>query len=147
MSQASHFTGTRPFAIGSDTWPGLAKLAEECGELVQVIGKVMAYPEGAHPDGNGHLARRLVDELGDVKAAIDYVAAHNAATPRREVDIRRDAKFERFQRWDHAEAQGLCGRLLIGQGSDVFDPTCVLEKGHSGRCCPPSIKTRAQVLR
>ena len=31
-----------PYSIGSDVWPGLSKLAEESGEVVQVIGKIVA---------------------------------------------------------------------------------------------------------
>ena len=42
-------------AIGSDVWLGIAKLGEECGESVQVIGKIFAFPDlsraETHPDG------------------------------------------------------------------------------------------------
>jgi hypothetical protein len=31
----------------------------------------------------------------------------------------------------------LCGRTLIGQGSDSYDPTCVLPKHHRGQPCIP----------
>lgn len=31
-----------PYGIGSDRWPGLAKLMEEMGELQEVLGKIMA---------------------------------------------------------------------------------------------------------
>jgi hypothetical protein len=29
-----------------------------------------------------------------------------------------------------------CGRLLVGQGDDTYDPTCVLPAGHKGVCAP-----------
>jgi hypothetical protein len=29
-----------------------------------------------------------------------------------------------------------CGRLLVGQGDDTYDPLCVLLKGHAGVCEP-----------
>lgn len=29
-----------------------------------------------------------------------------------------------------------CGRLLVGQGSDTYDPLCVLPAGHAGVCKP-----------
>lgn len=29
---------------------------------------------------------------------------------------------------------GNCGRLMIGQGTDIYDPTCELEIGHVGSC-------------
>lgn len=31
---------------------------------------------------------------------------------------------------------GLCGRVLVGQGDDTYDPLCVLPAGHSGSCRP-----------
>lgn len=30
----------------------------------------------------------------------------------------------------------VCGRILIGQGGDTWDPTCPLPAGHTGRCRP-----------
>jgi NTP pyrophosphatase (non-canonical NTP hydrolase) len=93
-----------PYAIGSETWPGLAKLAEECGELLQVIGKVMAYPGGEHPDGTDIVAR-LHDELGDVIAAADYVIGANEISGPA-VQRRAAAKLSRFDRWHLEEALG-----------------------------------------
>lgn len=58
-------------------WRGIAKLNEECGEVIQLIGKLMAYPAGDHPDGKGHLKHRLEDELADLKAAIAVVMVKN----------------------------------------------------------------------
>lgn len=29
-----------------------------------------------------------------------------------------------------------CGRLLVGQGDDTYDPNCVLPQGHTGQCSP-----------
>ena len=59
---------------------GLAKLCEETGELAQVVGKLLQYPElqnfteELHPDGT-NLRLRLADEMADVMAAIVYVGA------------------------------------------------------------------------
>lgn len=92
-------------AIGSDVWPGLAKLAEECGELQQVIGKLMAYPEGGeHPDGAGNLADRLQLEMGDVWAAIHFVTDWNPRIDSAVVRERHWEKVERFAEWHKAEA-------------------------------------------
>ena len=35
-----------------------------------------------------------------------------------------------------APEEEMCGRLLVGQGGDTYDPLCVLPRGHSGRCLP-----------
>lgn len=58
---------------------GLAKLVEECGEVTQIAGKMIQYPESienpdfAHPDGNGTLRIRLLRELADVAASSVFV--------------------------------------------------------------------------
>lgn len=97
----------RPFAIGADPddWPGLAKLIEECAEVVQLGGKIMAYPDGDHPDGEGPLDERLADELGDLLAAVAYHRAHNRRLVRLKgrIELRLTAKFHLFQRWHAAE--------------------------------------------
>lgn len=65
-----------PFAFGDEVWPGLAKLNEECGEVVVEIGKLMM----THGDPNhwsGDLRKRLLAEIADVEAAIVFVLRHN----------------------------------------------------------------------
>lgn len=80
---------------------GLAKLAEELGELQQVVGKLLAYPNGTHPDGGPPLLERLEDEAADVTAALAFVSqTHGMNTDR--VKRRAAVKLVRFQRW-HAD--------------------------------------------
>lgn len=53
---------------------GLVKLSEECGELLQVAAKKMAYfGTDDHPDGKGSMLRRMEDEISDVMASCLYV--------------------------------------------------------------------------
>jgi hypothetical protein len=66
--------GRGRFAFGSE-WSGIAKLSEECGELVTVIGKLMAT-DGDPRHWQGDLRARLEDELADVGAAIAHVLHH-----------------------------------------------------------------------
>jgi NTP pyrophosphatase (non-canonical NTP hydrolase) len=90
-----------PFAIGSRVWPGLAKLAEEVGELQQVLGKVLAYPylrTAEHPDGT-KLDDRLVEELGDALAAIEFFVQNNPSIDEEAVTRRMRKKLARFHRW------------------------------------------------
>lgn len=95
-----------PLCIGSDTWPGLAKLAEESSELGQVIGKITAFPfldKGErHPDGT-NLDERLTEELADVHAAIEYVLRMNNRVQVPLFDARRKMKLRRFMGWDRDE--------------------------------------------
>lgn len=52
----------------------LALLAEECGEVIQVIGKILRHGyESRHPDGGPTNRQLLEKELGDVFAACDLM--------------------------------------------------------------------------
>lgn len=94
--------GVGPYAIGSDVWPGLAKLAEECGELVQVIGKLIATGGNwDHWDGTD-LRVRLEEEMGDVRAAMIFVCSENDIVSKRRIHERADRKVEQFWEW-HGE--------------------------------------------
>lgn len=95
-----------PFMIGSDVWPGIAKLAEECGEVVQVVGKIIALAGAenyTHWDGSD-VRERLLEEMADVTAAIQFVWAHNLLGERQAFEQRVEEKFGRFQQW-HAEGK------------------------------------------
>jgi len=78
---------------------GLAKLAEECGELVAVIGKKLAYYHtDEHPDGAGSLSYRLEDEIADVQASCLFAAGINGLDLGRIAD-RTTEKLELFCKW------------------------------------------------
>lgn len=78
---------------------GLAKLAEELGELQQVVGKKLAYPCGPHPDGGGNLDARMAEEMADVSAAMVMVA-NKLGLDRAQIAQRIDAKLALFIEWD-----------------------------------------------
>jgi NTP pyrophosphatase (non-canonical NTP hydrolase) len=81
---------------------GLAKLIEECGELIQVAGKKLAYYHtDEHPDGKGSLAQRLQEEMGDVMAAIRF-ASQALGLDRGAIEHRALHKERLFERW-HAD--------------------------------------------
>lgn len=78
---------------------GLAKLAEELGELQQVVGKMLAFPEGDHPDGGPPLLQRFEEEAGDVLAAIAFVGDKIGAGIYN-IDTRSFEKLAQFEEWD-----------------------------------------------
>lgn len=43
----------------------------------------------------------------------------------------------KFYGWDHPNET--CGRLLVGQGDDTYDPLCRLPLGHEGPCRPGNL--------
>lgn len=92
------------FAIGSLRWPGISKVAEETGELQQVIGKLQATGgETAHWDGSD-LRIRLEEEIADVLAACSFVVSHNTELDLAAISNRRAAKMALFCKW-HYEAR------------------------------------------
>ena len=90
-----------PYSIGSRHWPGLAKAAEECGEVVQVAAKIIAAGgAGSHWDGTD-LTERLEDEIADARATMQFLVAENGLDAQRMAD-RTAAKLALFRRW-HAQ--------------------------------------------
>jgi hypothetical protein len=65
------------YSIGSDKWPGTSKLLEEMGELAQVLGKIIGNDgKIVHWDGT-NLRVRLIQEMADVTAALEFFRASN----------------------------------------------------------------------
>lgn len=96
---ADEATEVSRFAIGDACWPGIAKLIEECGEVVQVCGKLMATQgERTHWDGSD-LYRRLEDELADLRAVIRFVQTTNPALDMNRILDRTETKFATFMKW------------------------------------------------
>lgn len=61
------------FAIGDNDYAGLGKVAEESGEVLQVIGKLMGSAGNPnHWDGTD-LLERLLDETADLTAALTFL--------------------------------------------------------------------------
>lgn len=91
------------FAIGDVELPGVSKVVEEAGELLQVVGKLMAVhgsPEGW--DGTD-LRERFVLELADLVAAIHFVTKRALTVEENELLIVRfRGKLALFEQW-HAE--------------------------------------------
>jgi hypothetical protein len=94
------FPSAGPYEIGSQTWPGLAKLAEESGELVQILAKLVgASGRDTYYDGTD-LRARLIEECGDLRAALTFFVETNELGPA--VEARAAEKLALFRRW-HAE--------------------------------------------
>jgi NTP pyrophosphatase (non-canonical NTP hydrolase) len=92
------------FSIGSTKWPGISKLIEECGEVVQVCGKLIAiHGETSHWDGT-NLRERLEDELGDLLAAHAFVVKMNGLDGTR-IRVRNAMKQELFRRWHEEQSE------------------------------------------
>lgn len=97
------FVPTR-WNIGAEEWAGLSKVVEECGELIQVAGKLMAIDgQAEHWDGT-NLHDRLNEELADVMAACRFFIAQNQLEEEPILD-RVAEKMALFRRWQAEQEQ------------------------------------------
>ena len=85
------------FALGDKEWPGVSKLIEECGELVQVLGKLI-QSRGEREHWSGDLVLMAEDEIGDVLAAIRFVIKHSCLRDKETAD-RSSSKMLKFEEW------------------------------------------------
>lgn len=96
------------FAFGDREWPGLAKLAEEAGEVVQVVAKlVMTHGSVTYWD-EPPLDERLVDEMADLHAALGFVLARLSPEMQRRFYERAAMKRAKFEDW-HKERTARAG--------------------------------------
>lgn len=94
--------GSGDFSIGSKVWPGASKLLEEMGEVQQVLGKLIAV-HGSTVHWDGDLRVRLLEELGDVSAAVRFFVDQNFTDEELRAYVERvEMKLETFRKW-HAE--------------------------------------------
>ena len=101
-------TGSGDYSIGSKVWPGMSKVIEEMGELAQVFGKLMGTGgEPKHWDGS-NLRERLIEELADVYAAVQFFAANNLTKEEQfEWAKRIGKKRELFDEWHAGGTHGV----------------------------------------
>lgn len=94
------------FAIGDRDLPGISKVTEEAGELLQVVGKLMAtHGMAEHWDGTD-LRARLVEELGDLSAAIHFVVKKALTDDEaRALMARFRLKFAQFEKWHQEQGE------------------------------------------
>jgi hypothetical protein len=85
-----------PYGIGSDTWPGLSRLAADAAQVVRVACTIIGTGNDTHQDAAVQ-RESLQEQLGDLRAAIDYVIGKNALDWGA-VNKRRDRKRTQYER-------------------------------------------------
>lgn len=79
---------------------GMNKLMEECGELITMLAKKSAFPEGPHPSLKiKDIDQSIEDEIGDVLAAITFVR-NKLNLSDHDIEARATAKYNLFLDWD-----------------------------------------------
>lgn len=97
MSDANDFS-FEAFAIGARRWPGISKLIEECGEVVQICGKILGAGGAANHWDGSNLRERLHEEIADLRAALAFVVAANELDDL-VIERRTREKIVQFTRW------------------------------------------------
>lgn len=91
-----HFNGLTPVEAEL-----LALLAEECGELVQAIGKILRHGIFSyHPDTEVNNIHSLHKEMGDVRAAM-ILLCQNGVTVKEKVHAMADEKLAKVGKYLH----------------------------------------------
>ena len=97
---------SRIFGFGAKKWPGIAKLVEECGEVLQVCGKLMMTDGNKieHWDGT-NLRVKLIEEAADVSAAVKFIWDRVFSPPERVAfNDRFNMKLALFNKWHQEQA-------------------------------------------
>lgn len=79
----------------------LIKTQEECGEIVQIISKILLFGlDSWHPDDpTKSNAQLLQQELGDVLAMIDLIVASGIGTTHDGLSLAKGSKFIKLARY------------------------------------------------
>lgn len=85
-----------PYGIGSDTWPGLSRLAADAAQVARLAAAIIGTGNDTHQD-TAVQRESLQEQLGDLRAAIDYVIGKNALDWTA-VNRRRDRKRTQYER-------------------------------------------------
>ena len=94
--EMTHFNGLTPAQAER-----LAILSEECGEIIQVIGKIQRHGmESCHPDGGPTNRMLLEKELGHAYAALLLMTRAEDILPEW-VSRHKDTKLQTVQQWLH----------------------------------------------
>lgn len=104
---SDHFNGLSPAEAER-----LAVLAEECGEIVQIVMKAMRHGLDFHHPETGETNRAAIArELGDLDAICGrMVLAHDIDAPT--IKAASSAKAEKLKRWTHSNGLRLLRKLI-----------------------------------
>ena len=87
------------YTIGGTNWPGMIKMVEEAGELIQVCSKIIGNNGNADRHYSGTNLRLLLEEeLADMQATILFFKENNELDSIF-IEQRTQTKLEKFRKW------------------------------------------------
>jgi NTP pyrophosphatase (non-canonical NTP hydrolase) len=88
------------FGFGTESWPGAAKLLEEMGEVIQVLGKLIVNGGSTDYWGDRDLHQLFIEELGDLQATLIFFREENFSLEDiRDMWARTDDKLTKYATW------------------------------------------------
>lgn len=83
-----------------EVWKGIHKLQEECAELILILSKLNAFPDGDHPSRKLPLpmVNYVQEEMGHVKAAMTYFTQSNNLDEAK-IQEHADGKLKLYAKW------------------------------------------------
>lgn len=95
----------------------LALLAEECGEVVQAVAKILRHGyRSYHPDTGVYNVESLTREVGDLQAVVSLMMLCGDMEPKQVTEAVR-AKLKKLRRWTHhQDADALSALQVAFQG-------------------------------
>lgn len=86
------------YTMHNVTWPGLSKVIEESGEVLQICGKIMAIRGGDTYYNGEDLRVELENEVSDLLASLTYLIRENDLDKAR-INRRVQMKLAKYQNW------------------------------------------------
>ena len=123
-----------PYGIGSDTWPGLSRLVIDAARVVELARTIISTGNDTDQDAAVH-RESLQEELGDLRAAIDYVIGKNALDWAA-VNRRRDRKRSLYERGIDEDQPRSPGKRDDGAAGSPGPPQHGHGAGGTGRPAP-----------
>ena len=93
-------TTINAFGYGDLIWPGIAKVVEESGEVLQAIGKLMMVHGNHEAHWDGNLIDKIEEEVPDLDAALTVFKTLNYdKLDHNKMDRRALEKIDKFHDW------------------------------------------------
>lgn len=93
-----------PYNFNNTNWPGLSKLLEEAAEVIQIGAKLIATNGDRTHWDQPDLYARFEEEIGDLRAAIEFVINHNGdKISLHKITAREAEKWWAYRQWHKGE--------------------------------------------
>jgi NTP pyrophosphatase (non-canonical NTP hydrolase) len=86
------------YTMHGKVWPGLGKVIEEAGEVIQICGKLTTNSGDSKYYGSVNLRKKLQEEIADLRAALLFVEYENNLDFDF-IELRVHEKLNKYYKW------------------------------------------------